>query len=124
MFALGELTIGGLALVRPSPATALVVALTYAGFAGLSSLLAKGREACGCFGEADAPASFVQVLLNGLFAGCALLSALAGVHGLGWILRLGAADAVTLVVGITAAAYASVVVYTRLPAAWSAWSAP
>jgi hypothetical protein len=95
----------------------------YAGFCGFSLLLARRHAACGCFGEGDAPASAVQSVLSAVLAGVAVVAAFAGVHGLGWAIGSGAAGpGVVVAVGIAAAAYCTVAVYTELPRAWAAWS--
>ncbi len=122
--AVGEVAIGGFALVRPSPWLAGAVAGLYASFCALSLALARRRAGCGCFGEGDAPASVLQSLLSGALCLVAVAAALAPAHGIGWVLDAGAGQAGALIVGIGGAAYATVIAYTVLPQAWSAWSGP
>lgn len=120
--AIGELAIGGAALVRPSPWLAGAVAGLYASFCAFSLALARRRAGCGCFGEVDAPASVLQSLLSGAFCLVAVATAITPAHGIGWVLDAGAGQAGALIVGIGGAAYATVIAYTVLPQAWSAWS--
>jgi hypothetical protein len=119
VFAAGELALGAWSLLVPGRLNAAVLACTYAGFAGLSALLARRHAACGCFGDHDAPATALQSLLSGMLAAVALLAAIWTPHGLGWI---GGHDTVVLAIGIAGCAYGIVVAYTELPRAWSAWS--
>ncbi len=120
--AIGELAIGGWALVRPSPWLAGAVAGLYASFCVLSLGLVRRRAGCGCFGEGDAPASVLQSLLSGALCLVAVAAAIAPARGIGWVLEAGAGQAGAVIVGIGGAAYATVIAYTLLPRAWSAWS--
>jgi hypothetical protein len=120
--AVGELVIGGLALVRPSPLLAGGVAALYAGFCAVSLALARRHAACGCFGEGDAPASVVQSALSAALCLVAIGAAIPPAHGIGWILGAGAPQASALVIGIAGAAYATIAAYTELPQALAAWS--
>lgn len=124
--AVGELVVGGLALVRPSPLLAGAVAALYAVFCVVSLALARRHAACGCFGEGDAPASAVQSVLSAALCLVAIGAAIAPAHGLGWILGTGtgagAGQSGALIVGIAGSAYATIAAYTELPKALSAWS--
>jgi hypothetical protein len=116
-FSVYELALGAGALAWPvlSP----LLALTYAGLAALTLVLARRAQSCGCFGEGDAPASRAQSLLSLVLAiVCAGPS-----HGVGWLLHRPPGPAAVLVLGVAAAAYGTVVAYAELPAAWRAWSA-
>jgi len=119
-FAAGEIALGGWALVAPTRFAAIALACCYAAFAVLALLLARRRAACGCFGEGDFPASRAQALLSAVLAVASAAAAVWPPHGL---LDRPPSQAVVLVIGIAAAAYATVLAYTQLPAAWSAWSA-
>jgi hypothetical protein len=119
-FAAAEVALGVWALAAPSGVAVAALACCYAGFAALALLLASRRAACGCFGEGDFPASRVQALLSALLAVACAAAAVWPPHAL---LDRPAGQAVVLVIGIAAAAYATVLAYTQLPAAWSAWSA-
>jgi len=119
-FAAGEIALGVWALVAPTSIVAIALACCYATFAGLALMLARRRAACGCFGEGDFPASRVQALLSAVLSLACAAAAVWSPHGL---LDRPAGQAVVLVIGIAAAAYATVLAYTQLPAAWSAWSA-
>jgi hypothetical protein len=77
--------------------------------------------ACGCFGGDDTPATAAHVWLSAALA----LAAAAGVawppRGTGWLLTGSPGVAGALALGIAGAAYATVLAYTELPEAWSAW---
>ena len=96
-----------------------LLALTYAGLAALTFVLARRAQSCGCFGEGDAPASGVQSVLS---LGLALVS-VAPAHGAGWLVDRAPGSAVVLVLGVVAAAYGIVIAYTSFAPAWRAWSA-
>lgn len=118
--AMGEIVLGVWALVAPTGVAAIALACCYAAFAVLALLLARRRAGCGCFGEGDFPASRAQALLSAVLAVASAAAAVSPPHGL---LDRPAGQAVVLVIGIAAAAYATVLAYTQLAAAWSAWSA-
>ena len=119
-FATGEIALGVWALVAPTSVAAIALACCYAAFAALALVLASRRAACGCFGEVDFPASRAQALLSAILAVASAAAAVWPPHGL---LERPAGQAVVLMIGIAASAYATVLAYTQLPAAWSAWSA-
>jgi hypothetical protein len=89
----------------------------YAGFCVVSRWLARRGASCGCFGERDAPASRAHALVSAALALVAGAAAAAPPHGAGWILARP-----VLLTAVAAAAYATVLAYTDLPLAWSAWS--
>ena len=123
--AIGELALGAACAVHPTRAGAAVLAGAYVTFAVVAALLARRRVACGCFGgvsEDEAPVSAVHPVASALLGTVAAAGAVAGPHGLGWLLGLRAPEAVVLLVGIAGALYATVLVYTQLPLAWAAWS--
>lgn len=123
-FAFLELAVGAFVALDPTRVASAVVACLYALFSGLSLALANRRASCGCFGEQDAPASVLQSLLSAVLASVAIAAAIwPPSHGIGWVLGHDLAVAATLFVGIAGAVYASVVAYTDLPSAWTAWSA-
>ncbi len=117
-----EVTVGGWALVAGGRAAAAAIACVYAIFAVVALLLARRQASCGCFGEDRTPASALQSILSAAFAAVAIAAALSGAHGLSWVTGRGPASAGTLLIGIAGAVYATVIAYTELPAAWSAWS--
>ena len=119
-FAACELAIGAVAIVHPRGA-AIAVACLYALFAVVSLELTRRRASCGCFGERDVPASWFGSALSAVLALVALAAALAGAHGISWVLAHDPAGAGTLVLGILGAAYATIVAYTDLPLAWASW---
>lgn len=96
-----------------------LLALTYAGLAALTLVLARRTQSCGCFGEGDASASSVQSLLS---LGLALVSA-GPAHGIGWLVDRAPGTVLVLVIGVAGAAYGIVVAYSQLAPAWRAWGA-
>lgn len=117
-FAVYELALGAGALVWA--ALSPLLALTFLGLAALTAVLGRRAQSCGCFGEGDAPASLAQSLLSVVLA----LVSIAGAHGVAWLIARPPAPAAVLILGIGAAAYATVVAYAEIPLAWRAWSAP
>jgi hypothetical protein len=69
--ALFEAALGLVAIVFPRPVTAILVATSYALFAGVV-LYARSRggalSSCGCFGRADTPATMLHALVDVIFA--------------------------------------------------------
>jgi hypothetical protein len=119
VFAAAEVALGVWALVSPGAVAAIGLACCYGVFSMLAVLLARRRAACGCFGESDFPASRLQALISGVLAAACAAAAIWPPHGL---LDRPAGQAVVLAIGIAGSAYAMVLAYTQLPAAWSAWS--
>ena len=120
--ALGELVLGAACAVFPSRAGAAVLTAAYVTFAGVAAVLASRRVSCGCFGEDQTPVSAVHWIASLVLATVALGAAASGSHGLDWVLGRPAATAAVLLVGIAGALYATVLVYTEVPRAWSSWS--
>lgn len=124
----GELVLGTVCVLGPSRATAAVLTGVYVTFVGVAALLSRGRVACGCFGDDEAPVSAAHWIASVVLASVAAAAtvaatvAAAGPHGIGWVLAQPAPTAAALAVGIAGALYATVLVYTELPAAWAAWS--
>jgi hypothetical protein len=114
----GELALAAWSILAPGRAVAAVLGLTYATFAGLALVLASRSAACGCFGEQQSPASRGHSILN---AALALVCGLGVVWPPSTMFGRPAAIAAPLVVGVLGAAYATVLAYTELPRAWSAW---
>lgn len=121
-FAIGEVALGAAAAVVATAATAAALAVVYAGFAALALVLHRRGAECGCFGDSGAPASPLQSAISALLATVCAIAAAASTHGIGWILARPALTAATLALGIAAAVYATVVAYSELPSAWTAWS--
>jgi hypothetical protein len=114
-FSLYELALGAGALVWP--ALSPLLALTYLGLAGLTAVLARGPQPCGCFGEGDAPSSLAQSILSVVLA----LASVPATHDIGWVLARPAGSVAVLLAGIAAAVYGTVIAYSELPVAWRAW---
>ena len=125
MLAAGELALGAVCAVHPTRAGAAVLTGVYVTFAGVAAVLSGRRVACGCFGglaDDEAPVSAVHWIASALLAAVAAASAAARPHELGWVVGLGAPAAAVLLVGIAGVLYATVLLYTRVPFAWAAWS--
>jgi hypothetical protein len=121
LIAAGELALAALVLLAPDRAASGLLAATYALLALIAHRLTRRGAACGCFGEDDTPATDAHVWLSATIA----LLAGAGVawppHGIAWLLTGSPGAIGPLALGIAGAAYATVIAYTQLPAAWSAW---
>ncbi|MCU4183200.1 hypothetical protein K6U06_02420 [Acidiferrimicrobium sp. IK] len=73
--AAAETAVGVAALVAPGPVPALLVALSFAGFAVFVAVALRRRlplASCGCFGRPDTPPSWAHVVVNVVAAGSAL----------------------------------------------------
>jgi hypothetical protein len=120
-FAVAEVGLAAWCVIRPGVVPAAVLASVYAGFAVLALLFARQRTSCGCFGEHEAPASSAHSCMSAALAAVVAASAIWPAHGASWLLARSAGTAVALSIGIAGAAYATVLIYTELPLAWSAW---
>jgi hypothetical protein len=120
-FAAGELALGLVAAISPGAAIGAALAGLYAVFAALTLALQRRGAACGCFGEARAPASPAQSAISVTLAAICAIAAAADVHGAAWITGRTPAVAVALIVGIAGAVYGIAVAYSELPSAWGAW---
>ena len=109
-----EVALAGWCLVSPGRWSAVALALAYAGFTAVAALLARRRASCGCFGG-NTEVSAIHLVLSPLLG---LICAAAAVWTPPDVL---AAGSVPLAVGVAGAAYALVLAFTELPAAWSAW---
>ena len=121
VFALAEVATGCWCAVRPSPISAGLLAAFYGSFVGLTFALARVRASCGCFGEGDAPASWLQAVLSASLCLIAIAAAFAGTHGFTWVFHRDPLDAAVLIMGSLAATYGVVLAYTELPSLWAAW---
>jgi hypothetical protein len=120
VFAAVEIALGAWVFVSPAGVAAIALACCYAVFAVLALLLATRRAACGCFGESDFPASRLQASISAVLAAVCGAAAIWPPHG---VADRPAGQVAVLAAGIAASLYATVLAYTLLPAAWSAWSA-
>jgi hypothetical protein len=119
--AVGELALAALVLLVPGRATCALLAGMYALLALVARALARRGAACGCFGGDDAPATAAHVWLSAALAAAAAAGIAWPAHGVAWLLSAAPGVAAPLALGIAGAAYATVLAYTELPAAWSAW---
>jgi hypothetical protein len=122
-FASLELALGVWVVPAPSSVNCALLALTFLALSGVALMLTRRASSCGCFGDTQAPASNLHALLNAAFAVLAAAGVAWPPHGLTWVLGQPPVLAASLLGGIAGAAYATVIAYTELPAAWSAWSA-
>ena len=120
--ATGEVALGLWCALRPGRLAALLLGCVYVAFCCLSLALAARSVDCGCFGERDAPASGAQPLVSGVLASVALAAVAWSVHGPEWVIDRSVPSALVLALAIGAGAYATVLVYTELPALWGSWS--
>lgn len=122
LLAVVELAVGACALAWPAAVPRVALAVLYSGFAAASTLLARRRSSCGCFGDRETPASVAQAALSSCLALVSLGAAIWQAHGAEWLLARSAPTAVTVTLGVGAAAYALMLAYTELPSAWSTWA--
>ncbi len=122
VLATGEVALGAACALHPTRALAVALAGVYATFAIVAVVLKRRRAACGCFGDNDLPVSQAHVIASELLGALAAAAVVASPHGLAWLAGQPAWMAGALAVGIAAAVYATVLVYTALPRAWTAWS--
>ncbi|HWF73935.1 MAG TPA: MauE/DoxX family redox-associated membrane protein [Solirubrobacteraceae bacterium] len=116
-----ELAVAALVLLAPGRAACALLAATYGVLALVAGALARRGAACGCFGGGDAPATAAHVALSAALALVAAAAVAWPAHGIAWLLRGTPGVAGPLALGIAGAAYATVLAYTELPAAWTAW---
>jgi hypothetical protein len=122
VLAVGEVALGAGCALLPTRPLAVALAGVYGLFSLLAVVLMRRGVPCGCFGDNDLPVSLAHVIASELLGALALGAVLTGPRGLGWVLDQPATQAAALVVGIAGALYATVLLYTQLPAAWAAWS--
>ena len=118
-----ELALAAWCLIAPASPSAAALGCCYVAFAIASLALARRRAACGCFGEHEQPASLGQSAISGALSAVCFAAAAVTPHDAGWVLSRPAGQAAVLILGIAGCAYALVLAYTQLPAAWGAWSA-
>jgi len=118
-----ELGVGAWCVLAPGRVAAAALASTYATLAVGALVLARRREACGCFGDDEAPASVAQSVLSAAMALVALAAVASTPHGITWVFERSPLIATTLILGTAGAAYGAVLAYTQLPRAWGSWSA-
>jgi hypothetical protein len=116
-----ELAVAALVLLAPGRAACAVLAASYALLAVVAGILARRGAACGCFGDDDAPATAAHVSLSAVLALVAAAGVAWPVHGIAWLLSGAPGVVGPLALGIAGAVYATVLAYTELPPAWSAW---
>jgi hypothetical protein len=121
-FAVGEIALAAWVLLDPGPIANVALAGVYAIFALMTILLARRQASCGCFGESSTPASASQSAISAALSVVALLAAVAGAHGIDWMLHRSVPSGIVLIVGVAGAAYGTVVAYSQIPSAWTAWS--
>ena len=118
----GEIVLGAACALFPTWPLAVALAFVYGMFSLLAVALMRRGVPCGCFGDNDLPVSLAHVIASELLGALAVGAAFTDPRGLGWVLGRPAPTAAVLVIGIAGALYATVLVYTQLPFAWTAWS--
>jgi len=121
LFATCELALAAFVLLDPGRGACSLLAATYAGLALMAGALARRGAACGCFGEDDAPATAAHAGVSAVLAIVALAGVAWPAHGIAWLLAGTPGVVAPLTLGIAGATYATVLAYTELPSAWSAW---
>jgi len=120
--AAGEVALGAACAVHPTRALATALAVLYGLFALVAARLRRERVACGCFGDDDLPVSQAHVVASELLGTLAAAAAVVAPLGLPWLASQPTPKALVLAVAIAGAVYATVLLYTAVPRAWSAWS--
>jgi methylamine utilization protein MauE len=123
VLAIGEVALGVACVMYPTPALAAALAALYATFAVVAVKLSRGHVACGCFGDNDLPVSPAHVVASVLLGTLAAAAAVASPRGVSWLASQPVVTAAVLAVGIAGAVYATVLLYTAVPRAWTVWSA-
>jgi len=123
LLGVAELALAAWCLMDPGLVGAAALGCCYLAFALTSLALARRRAACGCFGEHEQPASLGQSAISGALATICFAAAAVTPRDAGWVLSRPAGQAAVLALGIAGCAYALVLAYTQLPAAWGAWGA-
>lgn len=118
-----ELGLGGLAAVEPAPVTAGLLASAYGAFllTSLRLLTVDASADCGCFGATSSPASRSHVVLCAIACAAGTIAVVFPPPGVSWIATRAPLVAVTLVLGVTAAAFAAFAVFTLFAPAWRAY---
>ena len=118
-----EVILGVFAAFRPGAISGGLVALAYGAFAVTALLLLRADRGadCGCFGQSSSVASAAHVALDAGASGVAIAAALARPPGLQWIATRAPLVAVTLAIGLAAAAFAAYAAFTLFAPAWRAY---
>jgi hypothetical protein len=122
-----EIVVGTWALVRPTPAVAIAVAVLYLGFgAFVTFLLLAYPEAssCGCAGSRDAPPTFQHVALNVAAAAVALVAASVGTPSIAEAFDDLGLAVLPAAAGLVSAGWLLAVIVAELPAAIRTWTPP
>jgi Methylamine utilisation protein MauE len=122
--ACAEVALGTLALVRPEPLVAAMVALAYACFTVVSALFlwSPRVRSCGCLGDRDVPPSVVHVALNAGATLAAVAVAATGALPLpSFVADLGWARGAAFLLGVAAIVYLAYAVVTLFPEAFAAY---
>jgi hypothetical protein len=120
----GELALAGACIAAPGRTEAVILAFAYLAFAGtiLRLRAARAGGSCGCFGEAETPATLWHFGLN-LAAAAVALAAVASPPP-GWAsVADHPAELVVAALGTAVAVALARLAFTDLPAAWDAYGA-
>ena len=122
-----EMVVGILALVRPAPWVAVLVALLYLGFAcfvGFLLLARPSATSCGCAGARETRPSWLHVSVNVAAVAVAVIAAIDGVPSVATTATSLGAMTVPAVAGLIVAGWLTIVVVTEVPASMQAWTTP
>ncbi len=118
-----EIVLGGLAIWRPGTVTAALVACAYGVFCltTLRLLAVEGGADCGCFGAASTVASRAHAATCAAACAVASLAALFPPPGISWMVTRAPLIALTVTLGMIAAAFAAYAIFTLFTPAWRAY---
>ncbi len=111
----GEIVVAALMLARGGTVVAALVAVAYAAFAAFAFRQSRRGAGCGCFGEANAPATSLHVGINVAGALLAAVAALQPGPSLTTFLSTDAVVAVVAVILLATATAALRLALTALP---------
>jgi Methylamine utilisation protein MauE len=122
-----EVVAGVLALVRPGPITAGVVAALYVGFAAFVGFLLVRRPdagSCGCSGSHETRPSWIHVAMNLAAAALASAVAIAGAPTIGSLVSALGWASLPAAIGLAAAGWLVTVAIAEVPGAIRSWTPP
>lgn len=122
-----EIFTGIVALMRPAPWNAVLVAVLYLVFGGFVAFLLWARPAatsCGCSGARETPPSWLHVTMNLAAAIVAFSVAFVGTSSIVDAARALGVLTLPAATGLTVAGWLAVVVVTEVPGSLRAWTPP
>lgn len=121
--AVAEVALGALALLRPTPVVAVLVAVAFAGFAVVAALFVWNPRvrSCGCLGDGDVPPSVAHVALTAGAAASAVIVAATSLESLPSVVATLGWMGPVFLLGVGAIIFLSHAVVTMYPAAFGAY---